>query len=78
MQLEQRPQPTLQRYAATDVQNSVFNQSSFEADETESDSFKDFQDDPAHLFWTWDQTKEQWFHQDKDTGLVIWCPTELD
>lgn len=44
----------------------------------QSQSLKDFQEDPAHKFWTWDIGREQWFHRDDDTGSVIWCPTELD
>ncbi|KXH40616.1 hypothetical protein CNYM01_11456 [Colletotrichum nymphaeae SA-01] len=43
-----------------------------------SDSFKDFQEDPAHNFWRWDEAIEKWAHQDEDTKSVIYCPVELD
>ncbi|KAK1520531.1 uncharacterized protein CCOS01_10650 [Colletotrichum costaricense] len=43
-----------------------------------SDSFKDFQQDPAHNFWRWDEAIQQWTHQDEDTKSVIYCPVELD
>lgn len=44
----------------------------------EGQSYQDFKENPAHEFWTWDQTKQQWYHQEDDAGSVIWCPTELD
>ncbi|KAK1689155.1 hypothetical protein BDP55DRAFT_654417 [Colletotrichum godetiae] len=43
-----------------------------------SESFKDFTEDPAHQFWKWDETLQQWSHQDEDTKSVIYCPVELD
>ncbi|KXH67739.1 hypothetical protein CSAL01_01508 [Colletotrichum salicis] len=43
-----------------------------------SDSFRDFTEDPAHEFWKWDETVQQWAHQDEDTKSVVYCPVELD
>ncbi|TEA12942.1 hypothetical protein C8034_v005528 [Colletotrichum sidae] len=41
-------------------------------------SEEEFAEDPAHKFWSWDQARMQWFHQDENTGNIIWCPNELD
>lgn len=29
-------------------------------------------------FWTWDSEQENWYHEDKKTNSIIWCPAELD
>lgn len=39
---------------------------------------EDFSKDPAHEFWSWDQSKQRWVHRDEKTGVNICAPEELD
>lgn len=38
----------------------------------------EFTNDPAHLFWSWDEDDSRWIHKDETTGSIIVCPDELD
>uniref|UniRef100_L2GJ41 Uncharacterized protein n=1 Tax=Colletotrichum fructicola (strain Nara gc5) TaxID=1213859 RepID=L2GJ41_COLFN len=39
---------------------------------------KDFGEDPAHEFWSWDKGEQRWVHKDEKTGVSICAPEELD
>ncbi|KAK1451000.1 hypothetical protein CCUS01_11367 [Colletotrichum cuscutae] len=41
-------------------------------------SQRDFEEDEAHRYWTWDLTAQTWCHVEQSTGAVSWVPHQLD
>ncbi|KAI5866166.1 hypothetical protein GGS23DRAFT_594307 [Durotheca rogersii] len=39
---------------------------------------EDAGEDPRDPYWTWSRDRQQWFHIDKERGVVVWCPEEFD
>ncbi|KAH0425464.1 hypothetical protein CcaCcLH18_10923 [Colletotrichum camelliae] len=69
---------SLEDYSYGNIDQGMGDDSNGGFDHLAKEAEKNFGEDPAHEFWSWDKGEQSWVHKDEKTGVKIYAPEELD